>query len=180
MKMCLHGLAFLHFSLHSGLLIRVAAFKQFCQICHIGSKHRSYHEDEYQGIFQGNQLEDYLDADINSLDEETIVTMIEAEQTNTTHGEELKFIFNVPCWVHTMQLSLHDVFMKQNSEWEQFLKRCRDLVVDLRAPKIYNIIVKRGLPVPLLYSDVRWSSIHGMVSSSPFNIIHRWHNIYID
>lgn len=115
-------------------------------------------------IFQGNQLEDYLDSDIETLDEATIISMVETEIQHTECGEELKFLFNVHCSAHTMQLCLHDVFGLKNGEWEKFLERCRNLVIELRTTKIHNIITRRNLPVPLLNSDVRWSSIHKMVS----------------
>lgn len=115
--------------------------------------------------FQGDQLADYLDSEIGALDENIILNMVEMELQRTAHGD-LKFLFQIRCSIHIMQLSLCDVFGEKGGEWEIFLGRCRDLVIELRTPNLFNIIIKRGLPVPLLNVDTRWSSIHTMVSST--------------
>lgn len=117
-------------------------------------------------MFQGNQLEDYLDHDNEKIDENVLSSLVDMELESTEHGVDLQFLFHVHCSVHTMQLCLHDVFTKKGGEWTKFLSCCRDLVVELRTTKIQNIIKKRNLPIPLINIDVRWSSSHAMVSST--------------
>lgn len=48
---------------------------------------------------------------------------------------------------------------------EKILGACHKVVSELRRPQVYNLIIKKNLPPPLLSADTRWSSNNAMVNS---------------
>lgn len=72
------------------------------------------------------------------------------------------------CGSHTFQLALNDLLKPRATKkrklrrWQRrviaFLTRIRGVVKDLRTAEIIDMILKRGLPLPLLDNATRWSS----------------------
>lgn len=74
-------------------------------------------------VFQRNQLEDFLDSDIQSIGDEEINDMADAEMQRIARNQDIKYLYQIHCSVHTMQLCISDIFSEENSEWKKFSAR---------------------------------------------------------
>ena len=70
-------------------------------------------------------------------------------------------ITHMRCGVHTLQLAIHDGLKKSRAT--TILARVRSMAVDLRTPKINDLLKKKGKVLAVLDQETRWGSSFNMV-----------------
>lgn len=113
-------------------------------------------------IFQEHRTENYL-ASCNgeAINQNFVDYLLEIESSRIEQGQQLQFLHGVRCCVHVLQLAMGDILSV--NPLKDIVSACRNLVVELKTPNVFNLLVTKGLKKPILDCDVRWSSVHGMV-----------------
>lgn len=113
-------------------------------------------------IMQEGATEEYLaSCSKDNFDQTHLDNLIETESNRIAQGQELHFLHEVRCCTHVLQLAIGDVL--DTDPLKRILPEYRAIVVNLRAPNVYNLLVTKGLKKPILDVDVRWSTVYAMV-----------------
>lgn len=115
-------------------------------------------------MMQERRLEDLVARQtVSMVNVEALIELIDIESNRIAQGQTLSFLHQVRCSAHTENLAIGDAM--QIDTPGKLVEKCRKIVKHLRRPNITNLLEDKGLKRPILDSDVRWSSIHGMVSA---------------
>lgn len=96
-------------------------------------------------------------AESDSEDEDEEVTSGTLDLSNLM----LPTMQHMRCAAHTLQLAIHDGL--KNTNGKQVLKRARNVAVELRTPKVHEILKKNFKKVAILDQETRWGSSYAMV-----------------
>lgn len=115
-------------------------------------------------IMQERMLPEFMsqNQNIKTTNVEILNELIAIEAKRILQGQKLHFIHDIHCSSHVFQLIIGDTLNSVGIK--TYVASGRELVRTLRAPNVVNLLVSRKLKMPLIDSDIRWSSVHMMVS----------------
>lgn len=118
-------------------------------------------------IMQEKRLDFFLlNCDGSDINDEALNALIEIESERILQNQSMHFVHIIHCGAHTFQLGIGDAL--KTFPAEDVVKTCRDVVKKLRTPTIVNLLKLRQSNLAKIDIDIRWSSIHDMVSVSCF------------
>lgn len=118
-------------------------------------------------LMQERSLENHLsNLRDGEIDENELLALIEIDAERILQDQNMHFLHIVRCSAHTLQLAIGDELITApgTQPKHEIIDTCRAIVKKLRAPTMVNLLNKRNFKLAKIDIDIRWSSIHDMVS----------------